>query len=104
MYGQNLRRIFEEIREVGVVESAAAFSRWVGRSPDYIRDHQRLGGYGRVHPNTVAHLRAKLVKISQEVPPGIAQKIEAVIALLDRDVRVMASLARYDGSPRADVR
>lgn len=94
MYGRSLVPVFEALRCLGLVESERGFGRWIGRGPDYLRDHRRAGGQRRVSSMTISRLRRQLVEVSHRTPPGLASEIETIIAALDRDLTIARMLSR----------
>ena len=86
--------VFAELRRLGLVESERRFSVWIGRGPDYLRDHGRADGYARVSPGTAARLRRQLAELAGRLPPGLRREVEAIEARLERDAAVATVLAR----------
>lgn len=94
MYGRNLFDIYLRLRNLGLTESERSFGRWLGRAPQYLRDHRQAGGFARVSPIVVTILRRRLTETAQVAPPGLAQDLRDIIRQIERDVAVHAALAR----------
>ena len=94
MYGVNLVPVYEELRRLGLIESERRFGPWIGRGPDYYRDHGRAGGYARVAPRTASRLRWQLAELARRLPPGLRREVEAISTRLERDMAVATMLAR----------
>lgn len=94
MFGLNLLAVFAELRRLGLVESERRFSVWLGRGPDYLRDHSRADGYARVSPGTAIRLRRQLAELAARLPADLRKEVEAINARLERDAAVATLLAR----------
>ena len=94
MYGVNLVPVFMELRRLGLIESERRFGAWIGRGPDYYRDHCRADGYARVAPRTALRLRRQLQDLARRLPPGLRSEVEAISKRLERDATVATMLAR----------
>jgi hypothetical protein len=94
MFGHNLIKIHARLRKIGLCESERSFSLWLGRDDEYLRDHRRRAGCGRVSPATVQRLRLRLDKVAELVSNEAAQTLRGIIRDIDRDTRVAAMLAR----------
>ena len=94
LYGYNLLPIYEELAQLGLVESERRFSTWIGMAPQYLRDHRVAAGRARVHPRTATRLRRKLEALAQRLPLGLRREIKEIITRLERDAAVSAMLAR----------
>jgi len=94
MYGTTILRVYEMLRASGVTESERSFGRWLGRGPDYVRDHRRSHGMMRVSATAAAHLRTRLVILSKQVPPCLSREIDQIITIVDQGRAVAQVLAR----------
>jgi hypothetical protein len=94
MYGVNLVPVFVELRRLGLIESERRFGPWIGRGPDYYRDHGRADGYARVAPRTAVRLQRQLQELARRLPPGLRSEVQAISTRLERDAAVAAMLAR----------
>ncbi|MCJ2125709.1 hypothetical protein [Methylobacterium sp. J-077] len=94
VYGVNLVPVFMELRRLGLIESERRFGPWIGRGPDYYRDHGRAYGYAQVAPRTAARLWRQLQALARRLPPGLRGEVEAICVRLERDAAVAGMLAR----------
>lgn len=96
MYGFQLLRLFEEMRELGLVTSREQFSRsWCGRSPGYVHDFTRRdGATARVSPQTIARLRMRLAEADGLLVGDLRDQIRAYDEAILRDLRIADLLGR----------
>ena len=96
MYGFQLVRLFEEMKDFGIVDSREQFSvRWLGRNPGYLRDYMRRdGASSRVSAATVQRLRARLAEAGALLEQDLRDQVRSYDAAILRDIQVADLLAR----------
>lgn len=97
MTGYRLSKIYEILREIGLVRSKRDFARrWLGHGKTYLRDYEfKLGRNVLCVPvGTVEKLRARIVALAARVPARIAHDLNEIIRDIDRDSRVANMLCR----------
>lgn len=96
MHGFQLVRIYEEMKNLGLVRSREQFSRsWCGRHPGYLRDYlRREGATMRVSVQTIQCVRLRLAEAGSLLPPDLRDRVQAFDAAILRDMRVADLLGR----------
>lgn len=96
MYGFQLVRLYEEMKNLGLVLSREQFSRsWCGRHPGYLRDYlRREGATMRVSLQTVQRVRMRLAEAGALLPRDLRDRVQAFDAAILRDMRVADLLGR----------
>lgn len=97
MYGVHLLQSYALLRDLGLVRCKRDFAqRWLGRGKTFVRDFEfRDRGWQRVSPTTTGRLKKNLAGVAVRSPSAVAREIEAVIATIDRDERVAATMASW---------
>jgi len=96
MYGFQLLRLFEDMRELGLVTSREHFSRsWCGRSPGYLHDYMRRdGATARVSQRTIQRIRIRLAEAGTLLTGDLRDRVQAYDAAILRDLHVADLLSR----------
>ena len=97
MYGTHLLQNYVLLRDLGLVRCKRDFARrWLGRGKTFVRDYEfRDRGWQRVNPATTAQLKKNLCGVAVRSPSAVAREIEKVLAAIDRDERVAATMAAW---------
>lgn len=96
MYGFQLVRLFEGMRDLGLVSSREDFSRrWCQRNPGYLRDYMRRdGATSRVSARTIERLRIRLAEAGTLLRQDLGDHMKAFDDAILRDLHVADLLAR----------
>lgn len=97
MLGVSLIKLYEIMREAGLVRSKRDFSRrWLGRGRQFLRDYeQRFDRHMReVSPETVSALRARLCALAPFTSKAVASTIMDIVRVLDKARLVAEALRR----------
>ncbi len=96
MLGFSLLRIYQRLREIGLVRSQRDFARrFLGRGKTYAKDYGRGGrDMARVPDKTIRTLRSQLCAVAERVPAGIAAEIADVLWEIDQACSVADVIRR----------
>lgn len=97
MYGIHLLQNYATLHDLGLVRCKRDYAkRWLGRGKTFLRDYEhRDRSWCRVSPVTTARLRKNLIGVAARSPSAIADEIKALIAAIDRDECVTATIASW---------
>lgn len=103
LYGHQLLRIYEKLRELGLARSRAQFSTiYCDRDAGYARDLYRRDGPGSlVTSRTVRTIRIRLAEAAALLPAELAEDVRAIDDAIVRDQRVAELLSRRSNDARS---
>lgn len=96
MYSFQLLRLFEGMKNLGLVSSREHFSRfWCDRGPGYLHDYMRRNGAtARVSPRTVQRIRMRLAEAGALLTGDLRDQVHAYDDAILRDQHVADLLSR----------
>ena len=96
MYGHQLIRVYDRLRDMGLTTSREEFSRsWCGNESSYLRCHERHQTVSaRVRTRTITRIRMRLTEVATMLPAEIAAEVRAIDQMIADDIRIADLLCR----------